>query len=245
MNTREQLFCTWCGPAFLVLYGIAWWGIGQYIPPHPPSLSVADVASFYAENANRIRFGNILAMVFSTLLVPFSAMISLQMARIEGRIPLLAIIQFGGCLLLVAFFYLCAMLWIIAAWRADLSPELIRLLHESSWLTFVMVWPEYSMMMISIAIVILKDKSPEPVWPRWTGYLNLWIALVGVGGGFAVFFKSGPLAWNGLIAFWIPIAMFTVWLFVMAWLMHKAIVRQASRDAQQSPGLDSLSAVVG
>lgn len=232
MNTKVQLFCVWCGPAFLVLYGIAWWGIGQYIPPHPPSLAAADVASFYVENANRIRIGNLLAMVFSTLLVPWFAVISIQMARIEGRFPLLAIMQFGGGLLLMAFFYICAMLWIVAAWRPELSPDLIRMIHEGSWLMFVMVFPEYTLMMLCIAVAGFMDKSAQPVWPRWMCYFNLWNAFAGMGGGFAVFFKTGPFAWNGLIGFYIPVAMFTIWLFLMAWLMRKAILRQAEVEAR-------------
>lgn len=227
MNTRTQLFCVWMGPVFLVTYGIAFWGIAQYIPPHPPSLGAEQVAWFYAEFTNRIRIGQVLGLIFCVLLFPWFAIISAQMARIEGRFPVLAIMQFGGATLLIVFFQICGMLWIIAAWRQELDPAIVRLIHEGSWLMFVMIFPAYTMQLFSIAIAGFMDKSEHPMWPRWACYFNMWVGLAGMGGGLATFFKTGPFAWNGLIGFYIPVAMFTLWLFINSWLMHKGIKRQA------------------
>ncbi len=227
MNTKLQLFCVWMGPVFLVLYAIAFIGIGQYLPPQPPSWSAAEVASFYAENANRIRLAMLLGIIFSTLLFPWFAVISVQMARIEGRFPVLSLMQFGGGSLLVVFFQICSMLWIIAAFRPELDPAVIRMIHEGSWLIFVMIFPAYTMQLISMAVVGLMDKDPQPLWPRWACYFNVWVGIAGIGGGLAAFFKSGPFAWNGLIGFYIPVAMFAIWLFVNASLLIKGVKRQA------------------
>jgi hypothetical protein len=38
------------------------------------------------------------------------------------------------------------------------------------------------------------DRSAQPVWPRWVGYLNLWIGMSAAGGAIAVFFKNGRFA---------------------------------------------------
>lgn len=230
MNTKVQLFCVWMGPVFLVLYAAAFMGIGHYIPPQPPGWSAAEVASFYAENTNRIRLAQLLGIIFSTLLFPWFAVISVQMARIEGRFPVLAIMQFGGATLLVVFFQICSMLWIIAAWRQELDPAIVRMLHEGSWLIFVMIFPAYTMQMFSMAIAGFMDKSEHPVWPRWACYFNMWIGVAGMGGGLAAFFKSGPFAWNGLIGFYIPVAMFALWLFTTAWLLIRGINRQAQSE---------------
>jgi hypothetical protein len=227
MNTKTQMVCVWMGPLFLLCYGISFCGIGQYIPPQPPGWTAMQVASFYVEHADRIRIAQLLGLIFSTLLLPWFAVISVQMARIEGRVPVLAIIQFGGATLLVVFFQLCSMIWIIAAWRPDLDPALIRLLHDSGWLMFVMVFPAYTLQMLSLAIAGLKDRSREPTWPRWACYFTLWVGVAGGGGGLAVFFKSGPFAWNGLVGFYIPVAMFGLWLPVNAILMMRALRRQA------------------
>ncbi len=40
------------------------------------------------------------------------------------------------------------------------------------------------------------------------------------------FFKTGPFAWDGLIAYWIPAFVFGGWFYFMAYHMIKAINRQ-------------------
>ena len=37
------------------------------------------------------------------------------------------------------------------------------------------------------------------------------------------FFKHGILAWNGLLAFWIPVAVFTAWMIVLSVMLFGAI----------------------
>jgi len=44
-------------------------------------------------------------------------------------------------------------------------------------------------------------------------------------------FKTGPFAWNGIIAFWIPLAIFGTWFFVMAWVMLRELKQQDSDDS--------------
>jgi hypothetical protein len=82
MNKRVQLLCVWAGPVFLVLYAIFFWGVARFIPPPAPSLSAGRVAAFYAEHRTQIRLGMLVGMVSTTLLFPFFAVISAQIARI-------------------------------------------------------------------------------------------------------------------------------------------------------------------
>jgi hypothetical protein len=230
INSRLQLFCVWAGPAFVVLYGIFFWGVAGFIPPTHPTLDPAGVANFYADNRTAIRVGQIGAMVASTLLFPFFTVISLQIARIERRMPVLAVIQFGGAVLLLVFFAVCSMLWITASFRPEADPATVRTLHDLGWLIFVMVFPAYCLQMICQAIAGFIDKSPNPTWPRWAAYFNLWVAFSGVGGGLAVFFKTGPFAWNGLIGFYTPLTVFAIWLGITTVLLHRAIKRQDAEE---------------
>ena len=226
-STRLQLACAWSGPAFLVLYLIAFWGVAGYIPPPRPTLTPHEVAAFYDTHRTAIRVGQLGALVASTLLFPFFSVISIQIARIERRTPLLAMIQFGGAVLLIVFFQLCSMLWIAATFRPELAASTVRALHDLSWLVFVMVFPAYTLQMLCIALAGFMDRSPSPTWPRWASYLNLWVGLSGAGGALAVFFKKGPFAWNGLIGFWLPVTVFALWLCVTTALLVGAIRRQA------------------
>lgn len=230
-STRLQLFCVWCGPAAAVLYLVFFAGIAHFIPPPSPHWTQAHVAAFFAGHRTGIRIGQIGGIVASMLFFPFFAAIAQQIARIEGRRPLLAVMELAGGLMLVVWFGVCSMLWIVATFRADLSPNTVRMLNDLAWLVFVMMFPEYVMQMLAIGVAGLRDRSPRPLWPRWAAYFNMWIAFSGIGGGLAVFFKRGPFAWNGLIGFWLPICMFAVWLAITTYLLHTGILRQAAEEA--------------
>ena len=49
-------------------------------------------------------------------------------------------------------------------------------------------------------------------------------------GSFNVFFKTGVLAWNGLVAFYIPVAVFATWLVVNSWMLSRAVDHQLEEE---------------
>lgn len=220
-----ELAAVWSGIAFLVLYLVAFVGVARFVPPPSPSLSIDEVSALFTDHRFSIRLGMVLGLVFSTLLFPFFSVISAHIARIEGPGGVMARIQFGGATLLVVFFQLCSMIWLTATYRPDLDPGTLRMLNDLGWLTFVMVFPAYVFQLGCIAVASFLDRSDDPVWPRWVGYLNLWIALSGAGGGIAVFFTSGPFAWNGAIGFYLPVVAFVAWIVTMTALMHRHATR--------------------
>jgi len=228
VSTAVERAAVWCGPLFLVLYVAAFAGVAQFVPPPSPALSAAEVAELFSERRFEIRAGMVLSMIFSTLLFPFFAIISAHIARIERGGRVLAMVQFGGATLLVVYFQLCSMLWLVATFRDDLTESTVQMLSDFGWLTFVMVFPAYVFQLGCVAIASLSDRSSDPVWPRWAGYLNLWIAASGAGGGLAVFFKTGPFAWNGLVGFYLPVGAFVVWLCVMTTLMLRHAARRTT-----------------
>jgi len=72
------------------------------------------------------------------------------------------------------------------------------------------------------------------VLPRWLGWFNLWAQIIYLPGILIPYFKTGPLAWNGLLAFWIPVVVFTVWLCLITAMLLRAINEQ-ERAATQGP----------
>jgi hypothetical protein len=88
--------------------------------------------------------------------------------------------------------------------------------------------------MLAIGVAILTDEREEPVFPRWAGYLNLWVALLLAPAGIVVFFKHGAFAWNGLIGFFCPLFAYCVWSITMFVLVRRAIEQEAA-EKQRMP----------
>jgi hypothetical protein len=227
MNTRAQLWCAWAIVPFILIYLIGFIGLAGFVPPTAPSMTSGQLVEFYNANRTGIRGGQLICLVVSPLFLCWAAAISAQMARVEkGTLPMLALLQFGAALILTVFFMLCSLIWSVAAYREDMSPELLRLVHDTGWLFFVMAYPEYLVQLGCIAVIGFMDNSAQPLLPRWLCYFTIWTETVGIGGGFSTFVKSGPFAWNGLFGFWIPVAFFLIWLLVTLPYFLAAIRRQ-------------------
>ncbi|MCY4426741.1 MAG: hypothetical protein OXC05_06890 [Halieaceae bacterium] len=231
LSHKTQVICVWSIPTFLVGYITAFVFISGFVPPPAPSLSADEIANLFNDNATRIRIGQLLCMVFAILYMPWAGVVTVQMARIEGRLPVLAWLQLAGATMLTLLFMICSLLWLTTAFRPLQDPLNTQLLNDLSWLIFVMAYPEYWLQLIAMATVFLRDKSEQPFLPRWSCYFTFMVAVTGMGGSFAAFFKLGPWAWNGIFGFWVPIVSYLIWLIVMFVLLLKGLKRQ-SLDAE-------------
>ena len=101
--------------------------------------------------------------------------------------------------------------------RLERGVEDVFLLHDFAWLLLVAVAPPPVLQALTIGWAVLSDKSEPRVLPRWFGFFCIWAGILFTPGMFAIFFKTGPFAWNGLLAFWLAFAVFFAWLGVMAW----------------------------
>jgi len=101
-------------------------------------------------------------------------------------------------------------------------------MSDIGWFVFIMAIVPFIPQALAIGIAVLQDPGPTPVYPRWFGYFNIWVAVLFVPGGLLTFFHTGPFDWRGLFALWIPLTIFGVWLFVIAVLTDSAVKRGAS-----------------
>jgi hypothetical protein len=79
----------------------------------------------------------------------------------------------------------------------------------------------------SMALAGFLDKRAQPIFPRGFCFFTLWVALARTGGGFATFFKTGPFAWDGMLAFWAPVALYLAWRLVLFPLLIRLVKRAA------------------
>jgi hypothetical protein len=244
MNHTVHKFCAWSGVLLGVIMVLGFILLAGFVPTRSPSQSAAETAQFILDNRDRIRWGLILTMAAAALLMPFYTEITLQMRRIEGRYPALALIQFGlGTLLILEFIYLL-FFWQTATYRVERSPELIQLLNDMAWIPFVGLSSTVIGGVAAFGIAILLDRRPQPVFPRWLGYFNLWCALMFTPGTFNVFFQDGPLAWNGILAWYLPLTVFGIWLLVIAIYLSKAVDTMDEEERVETPAGSNESASI-
>jgi hypothetical protein len=102
---------------------------------------------------------------------------------------------------------------------------------------FIMPFMPFVIQNISIGVALIQDNSPQRVFPRRVAYFNFWIAALFLPGGLLTFFKTGPLVYNGVLAFWISVIIFCIWMLVMPWATHQAVRSEPqvhSQDASPS-----------
>lgn len=211
---------------FLALIGIGLWPLAGFLPPVAPSMDAQAVAALYQNNTAAMRTGFMLMVLAGAFYVPFSAAIATQMQRIEGANAVLAKAQMGAGIMGAMFIMIPALIWSVAAYRPERAPELTSLINDLGWMCLIMPVSPAVVQVMALGIAVLIDKSPAPVYPRWLGYMGLWLAVVFLPGLLLTFFKTGAFAWNGVLTFWLPVGLFFGWMILMACMTHRAIVNQ-------------------
>ncbi|TDO18464.1 hypothetical protein EV580_1651 [Mycobacterium sp. BK086] len=223
---RVQRVLIWSGVGMIVVWLAAFVFVAGFIPPSPPSSTSDAIVRLYDSNTVGIKLGMVIAMFGSALLVPFGVAVSGQLKRIDGA-RALADVQMVSCALLSLEFITPIGVWMATSFRVGgRSAEVTEAMHDLGWILFMTVIWSLFVQLIAIGAAILIDRSAAPVLPRWLGYLNFWVALLIIPAGTVLFFKSGPLAWNGVVGIYIPIAVFAIWFASMTTVIHKKLTSQ-------------------
>ncbi len=225
-NLRWQLICAWCGPAFVVLFLTFWGWIGGNLPPAGPSLSAEEIAAYYRANSVTIRIGFVGAVVFMCLYMPWSAVLSARMARIEGKMRSLAYLQLIGGALTVMVVSMSAAFWIAAAFRPERSPEITQMLHDVGWLTIDQLYFCTTLQMIAGAVVGLYDKSDRPLFPRWVCWYAIWAGFTFLPASLTAFVKTGAFAWSGIGSYYFPYFAWLSWFGLFSFFLIRNIRRE-------------------
>ncbi|MET0163414.1 MAG: hypothetical protein ABW318_00240 [Vicinamibacterales bacterium] len=234
VSERSQRVGLWCGVAFYILFFGACWPMAGFIPPPEPGWTGEELISRYRDNIAWIRAAMPVGLISGVLLVPWSTVLAIQVARLERGIPFWAITCVAAGAVNSVAFFLPFIFWSGAFYRLDRTPELILLINDMTWLEFVMVWPPVFLQMLSVAIAGLTHEGHKQVFPRWYYYLCAWCAALLIPGSLIIFFFRGPFAWNGLLAFWLPLTAYTIYILTSFVLVHRAIKNHAAEHALES-----------
>lgn len=226
MNKRNEkrlhTLCNWCGLGFTVCI-LAGMLLAGFIPPPSPALNPADVSAIYTGNLTGVRLGGVMMMLGAALFIPFTALIARYIIRIEGGVGVVTMMQIMAGLTNMILFFYPAIWWLTASFRTERGTDLTQVLHDAAWIQFVGALFPFLFQLVSVAIACFIDDSKKPVFPRWFGFLNLWTIVLYFPGQMIFFFKTGPFAWNGLFAYWVPGSTFFAWVLLMFFVLKKAI----------------------
>ena len=218
-------------PDWYAVFGLIICVLTRVTPPPRPDVSAAGKVAFFAEHQLTIQIG------FATLLILLggaamtNGLVVYQMKRMSvgsafayGYLGGMSVGALPGFLLVTVCF-------LAAAFRPDRNPELISLLYDLGMLSYNGSLGCFSAAYLVLAVAILYDKNG--IFPKWFAYVSIWQIITEVIATQMFVFTSGPFAWNGSIAFWLAVVVFSVWLGALIVLLRTA----ARNEPASAPAL--------
>ena len=239
-SKRIQIFCAYCGPAFVILYGLSWVVLGHnYPPPNPLFTGQELVDNFYLKYRGQIMLGESLSTALGILYLIWACQLTVQMWRREST-PLLSLLQLTGGLLTGWVLIFCPALW---AWCAEaagtVNPELIKAVHFMAWYTYDMTYMITTVEVTAIFLLIFLDQEKPGIMPRWVACLALFSGLSFLPITFLPYFKSGPFALNGYWSFHVAFISYGLFTAIIGPYMVQDIRRV------KTPAVVGLGSVIG
>ncbi len=223
---RSQWIALWLLPVFGAVLIIAFLAFPGFLPPTSPTADAESIAQFYSAHLAAIRFSMITFNLCGIMLIPFFMVIVVQMKRMATPSQVLAYSYLAAVVSGATLFAIADIFWLVAAFRPERDPQLIQLLNDLAWLTFTAPVGMLVAQTVCLAIAVRLDAAPQPIFPRWVAPFSLAVGAAMAPAACSVIFRTGPLAWNGAISFWIRIGAFTAFLLVMFFVVRAALRRQ-------------------
>lgn len=231
-RTDGELILLWTLPAALILWIASFLLFPGFNPPMSPTMPAEQVAAFYRDPGHipQIRSSMILFNWFGVCLVPILALIVLQIRRMAHRTPIFSYAMLGCAAGGPTLFLVANVCWLLAAFRPERSPELTQLLNDLGWVTFTILVPFFIGQCVILALAIFFDDPSRPVFNRWVAYFNLVVGAALVPASFVGVSLTGPLAWDGLLSFWVKNIAIAIWIIVMAVVLGRAVYRERAEN---------------
>ncbi|UCV23682.1 hypothetical protein [Ferribacterium limneticum] len=229
--------CLWTGLALVAMTAVGFGCFMGYVPPPAAAMSADDLLLYVREHKTSILIGAALCTFFWSFWVTWAAPLIIYIRRME-RAPLLtfaSIANVGGG---AAVITTIAVSWTVMAYRVE-DAAIVQAFNDLGFFLFLYTWPPFAIWMFIIAIAILRDINPEQTFPRWVAFYNLWAGVLMAPASFMGFFKTGPFAYDGLLAFWLVAVDFFLWMVVMSIVMFRVVARDEQRMAIPIVSYDS------
>jgi hypothetical protein len=225
-RTDGELILLWALPVVVVIWVSAFFLFPGFLHPMSPKMSAEEVAGFYRDETARIRYSMILFNWFGVGLIPTVILLAMQVRRMAHRTPILSYCLIGCAGGPPTLFLIANMFWLLGSFRPERAPELTQLLNDLAWVTFTVLVPYLIAQCLVLALAIYWDRQEEPVFRPWVAHFNLLVALALAPAAFGAVTFSGPIAWDGLLSFWVKNIAIAAWIVVMAVVLGQTIRRR-------------------
>jgi hypothetical protein len=224
-NPKRELWFAWYATlAFYNMYTVVFFVLSRTQPPGKPWLTPHQVVGWFADHHT----GLLVGFGFIFLLGGFSAtsiaMITYSIRRMSvSRVYAYSYLILYAVAAVPGFLFICVAMT-VSELRPARSATTQQWLYDLGFLSFSGTMGVFLVGSLIWMTAILLDKNN--VFPKWFGYLNLCNALTEVVVAPSWIFQRGPLAWNGVIAWWIDVVVFGIYTGVFIYLTRQMILRE-------------------
>jgi hypothetical protein len=209
----ERLFI-WCGVAGMMLI-FAGFLAGHLVPPPSPNESAIQITTFYRRHLAGLRWGSIVIGFGAALLAPWLSVMTERLKTIEGHGSLTAYCQLALGALFIFEIVLPITVLQVVLFRLNRPIADTQALSDLFLILFISPAYTFIVELVVTAVAIWRDTSRPRVFPGWLAAVNVGTAVFSFPGVFVIFEKMGPFAWSGAFGFWMPAAVFGIWVVTM------------------------------
>jgi hypothetical protein len=201
----------WCGPIFVVAFVFTFGILGHNIPPpNMMAMTPDQLISEYYGKYPEIGAGMIASATFALFYTAWSCLLATLMRDEQGNLGPLSYMELAGGILTGWLLAFCAAMWATCSvLTGQVSPEIIKMVHTMSWITFDCTYMITTIQMVGLGLYTILNKK-QTMFPAWAGWVTIAIGVGFVPLVFMSFVTEGPFALPGLWNFWI---IFSAWLF--------------------------------
>ncbi len=218
----DQYICFWSVPVFYTLFGLVFVPLSYMMPPRSPDAPIEEIVAFMQSPNLLIACAILILSVGLSGVANACYMVQMKRMSVSPvfRFAFMAGSIFGaivGCLFPMFCFGL-------GAFRPGYDPQIMALLYDLGYLSFIGSLGCFCLNWGMLSLSILLDKNN--ILPKWLGYYTVWQYVTELFAATVWITKTGPFAWDGLLAFWLNMAIFVPWQFIVYVCVYQAIRKQ-------------------
>jgi hypothetical protein len=167
---------------------------------------------------------------FAVGFIPLLALIVMQIRRMAHRTPIFSYAIIACAAGGPTIFLMANLFWLLAAFRPMRDPQQTLMFNDLAWVTFSSQVGFLIAQSVILALAIYLDRQERPIFRPWVAHFNLFVAVLLIPAAFVGLAMEGPIAWDGLLSFWVRNIAIGLWIVVMGLVLGQAIKRQRAED---------------